>query len=97
MAPSIEKLAADFKKRMKVGLIIAGIGVVLSLIGYFLPANIQLIPLVVGYLFLYVGVIFVLYSLWRRYMSAEAEAADKAAKAKLDAEAAAENATDADA
>lgn len=52
MAPSIEKLTTDFKKRMKVGLIIAGVGVVLSLIGYFLPTNIQLIPLVVGYLFL---------------------------------------------
>jgi hypothetical protein len=89
MTRSTAELAVVFKKRMKVGLIIAGVGVVLSLIGYFLPASIQLIPLVAGYLGLYLGVIFILYSLWHRYMSAEAEIADKADKAKKDAEEAA--------
>jgi ABC-type dipeptide/oligopeptide/nickel transport system permease component len=94
MTLSTADLVARFKKRMKIGLSIAGVGVVLSLIGYFLPASIQLVPLVAGYLGLYVGVIFVLYSLWHRYMSADAEAADKADKAKL---VAAESADPADA
>jgi hypothetical protein len=35
----------------------------------------------VGYLGLYVGIIFILYSLWHRFMSSEAERADKADKA----------------
>jgi hypothetical protein len=74
-------LAALFKKRLKIGLIISGVGLAVGLIGYFLPGSIQLVPLVVGYLGLYVGIIFILYSLWHRFMSSEAERADKADKA----------------
>lgn len=75
-------LAARFKKRMRIGLIITGSGLVLGLIGYFLPSSVQLLPLVIGYLGLYIGIIFVLYALWHRYMSADAERADKADKAQ---------------